>query len=315
MAMFWRRKALLCKTETVYATDPVPTGAANAILGRNVKIMPMEGQDVSRELDRPFFGAQPTIPVGLHAKLSFSVEVKGSGAQTAGTPPAYGPCLRACGLAEVIVAGTSTTYNPVSSGIESATFYLNIDGVLFKLTGARGTAKLNLGAQGLVTLDFEFTGLFVQPADQAMPVVAISTQIAHVPQVATTANTPTLSLGAFTPVVRSFSFDLGGAVETRFLIRSESVLITDRAEQVELVIEAAPLATFNPFVLAAAQTPLALSMVHGVGAGRVTTLSVPTAQMQRPTGFDQQQNVVEQTLRLVPQPSSAGNDQFTLAFT
>lgn len=314
MAMFWRRKALLCKIETTYGTDPVPTGAANAILASNVRIQPMEGQDVSRELDLPNMGAQPTIPVGLHAKLSFSVEVKGSGGQIAGTPPAFGPCLRACGMAEVIAVGATVTYNPVSTGIESATFYLNIDGVLFTLLGARGTGTYRMTAQGLVVLEFEFTGLFVQPADQAMPTVALTTQLNHAPQVATTANTPTLTLGAFAPVTRSFSLAFGNAVEPRFLVRSEAVLITDHAEQIELAIEAAPLATFNPFQLAAAQTPVVLSLVHGVGAGRITTLAVPAAQMQRPSGFEQQQGIVEQTLRLVPMPQ-AGNDQFTLAFS
>ena len=313
MAMFWRRKALLCKIETTYSTDPVPTGAANAILASNVRIQPMEGQDVSRELDLPNMGAQPTIPVGLHAKLSFSVEVKGSGGQIAGTPPAFGPCLRACGMAEVIAVGATVTYNPVSTGIESATFYLNIDGVLFTLLGARGTGTYRMTAQGLVVLEFEFTGLFVQPADQAMPTVALTTQLNHAPQVATTANTPTLTLGAFAPVTRSFSLAFGNAVEPRFLVRSEAVLITDHAEQIELAIEVAPLATFNPFQLAAAQTPVVLSLVHGVGAGRITTLAVPAAQMQRPSGFEQQ-GIVEQTLRLVPMPQ-AGNDQFTLAFS
>lgn len=315
MAMFWRRKTLLCKVETTYGTDPVPTGVANALLAKDVKISPMEGQDVSRELETPYFGAQRTIPVGMHAKLNFSVEVKGSGAQTPGTPPPYGPCLRAMGLAEVVVANTSVTYNRVSSGIESVTFYLNIDGILFKLLGARGTGKLVINAQGLAMIDFEFTGLFAQPESQALPVVSTSSQLDHVPQVATTANTPTLTLGAFSPVVRSFTFDFASQVENRFLIRSEAVLITDSSEKIEVQVETVPLATFNPFLLAASQTPLDVALVHGVGAGRVMTLSVPTAQMQRPASFESQQNVVEQKLQMVPIPSSAGNDQFTMAFT
>lgn len=65
----------------------------------------MEGQDKSRELELPYHGAQPTIPTELHMKLAFRVEAKGSG--TKGTAPPFGPLLRACGMAEMIVATTS----------------------------------------------------------------------------------------------------------------------------------------------------------------------------------------------------------------
>ena len=127
MPMYWNEKTLLLKAETTYGTDPTPTGAANAILATDVRLSPMEGQDVDRMLDLPFMGASGTVAAGLHAKISFKVEVKGSGA--AGTPPAFGPILRACGCAEVIVASTSVTYSRVSKNHGSATIYMNIGGV------------------------------------------------------------------------------------------------------------------------------------------------------------------------------------------
>ena len=34
MAKYFRKKILLAKTESVYGTDPTPSGAANAILTR-----------------------------------------------------------------------------------------------------------------------------------------------------------------------------------------------------------------------------------------------------------------------------------------
>jgi hypothetical protein len=37
----WNKKALLLKNEVTYATDAVPTGAANAILGYDVGIKPL----------------------------------------------------------------------------------------------------------------------------------------------------------------------------------------------------------------------------------------------------------------------------------
>jgi hypothetical protein len=97
MPKFWRKKTLLAKIEGTYNTDPTPTGAANAILAVEVEWDPMLGEDVNRNLELPAFGNQGTVPIDLHGRLSFKVELAASGA--AGTAPAWGPLLRACGVA------------------------------------------------------------------------------------------------------------------------------------------------------------------------------------------------------------------------
>lgn len=310
MALFWRSKRLLIKPETVYNTDPAPTGAANAILAVDVKVMPMEGKDVSRELDLPFFGAQPTLPADLHAKISFKVELAPSG--LAGTAPAWGPLLRGCGCAQTIVAATSVTYNPITTGIESVTIYLYIENTLYKISGARGTVKFALDASGIPYMEYEFTGLFTLPVEGVKPTVDL-TAFAK-PRLASSANTPTFNINGVTMPMRSYSLDMGNAVETRFLIGSESVLITDHAEQMEIKVEAVPLTILNPYQLAANQTDVAVNLIHGIGAGARATIAIPKMQMQRPAGLDNQQNIVEWTLRGVPQPN-LGNDQWTLALT
>lgn len=216
--MFWRLQALLAKIETTYGTDSAPTGAANAILASNVKISPMEGNDVKREFERPALGGRPSIAAGLFSKITFQVEVKGAG--TAGTAPAIAVLLRACAMAETIVVATSVTYNPVSANHESATIYFNSDGVNYVLRGARGTFKYMLNAQGIPMLEFELTGLFSQPAAVAMPVPNYGTQLTQMPQVATTANTPTFTLGGVSLPLRTFTFSAGNEVRPRLLVRS-----------------------------------------------------------------------------------------------
>lgn len=310
MALYWRDKTLLAKIETVYGTDPAPTGAANAILAKEITLSPMEGTDVSRELELPNMGAQPTIAAELHATLKFRVELQASG--SLGVAPAWGPLMRACSFAQTIVATTSVTYNPITTGQESVTLYLNVGGTLFNLKGARGDVTLMLDAQGIPHLEFTFTGLWVAPAAQAKPAVTLSGFVD--PTVATTANTPVFTLDAFTPKVRNFKLAAGNQVERRFLIGSEEILITDHAEQVEFQIEAEALATWNPFSLALSGTPVALTMRHGTAAGRRCTVNVPKLQIQRPQSLAVQQNVVEWALRGVPLPT-AGNDQWTLALT
>lgn len=313
MPKIWRNKAILAKIETTYGTDAVPTGAANAVMATEVQLSPMEGQDISRELDsRPFMGGQPTIAAGLYAKLSMKVELKGSG--TAGTPPGFSALLRACACAEVVSAGVSVAYNRVSTGHESASIYVNIDGTRHVLTGARGNVVLKLSAQGIPYLEFEFWGLYSTPTDVALPAVTLGTQLSLAPQHGSSANTPTFTVGGVTLILREFSLDFGNQVVPRLLIRSESIMISDIDETIDMRVEAVPLATLNPFLLAQNATTQVLQLVHGVGAGRICTLSVPTAQFMRPSGYQQQDGIVEWPLKMKPIPT-AGNDQLTLTFT
>lgn len=310
MPLKWNRKVILWKIETVYGTDAVPTGGANAILATNVQLQPMEGEDKSRELELVTLGAQPTVPVGLHAKLSFEVELAASG--TAGTAPAWGALLRGCAVAETIAAGVSVTYNPVSTAHESGTAYFWIENTKFALVGARGTATLKIDAQGIPKIAFAITGLFTAPAETAQATPTLTAW--QKPIVATKANTPVCTFNAQALVLRSMELDLANEVVTRFLIGSEGVLITAKNETLKATIEAVPLTTLNPYALALAQTAAPFVLTHGVGAGKIISLNVPLAQIQRPAGLAQQQGIVEWPLSFVPQVN-AGNDQWTLTLT
>lgn len=142
--MKWRTKILLAKIESTYGVDSVPTAALNAILATEVVYTPMEGSDVSRDLEHPYLGAQGTIPAELQAKLSFKVELAPSG--TPGVAPAWGPLLRGCAMAQTIVASTSVRYNPITDTHESLTIHFWIDTTRYVMLGARGNAKLMVSA-------------------------------------------------------------------------------------------------------------------------------------------------------------------------
>ena len=312
--MFWDLQLLTAKEETVYGTDANPTAAANAVLAQNVKLTPMAATEVTRQHARPYQGARPSLLVGKHMKLSFEVEAKGSG--TAGTAPGFAVFLRSCKMAEVIAAAASVTYNPVSTGHKSCSIYFYIDGVLFKIIGARGDWKYKLTADGIVVIEFTFTGLFTQPTSVAVPTPTYGSQLTELPQEASTETVPTFSIGAFaTAGLRSLTFNAGNNVVFRNIVRRRQVIIPASDESLEFQIEAEALATFNPFALAAAGTPQAVTLTHGIGAGKVVTLSVPQLQILNPGDLAQQDGIVEYALRGKCLPSATENDQFTLAFT
>lgn len=312
--MFMDLQLLTAKEEVTYGVDSAPSAVSNAVLAQNVKITPMAATEVQRQHARPYQGARPSILVGKHVMITFEVEAKGSG--TAGTPPGYAVFLRCCKMAEVIVPDTSVTYNPVSTGHKSCSIYFFVDGILFKLIGARGDWNRKLNADGIVVDEFKYTGLFTQPSSAAVPAPTYGTQLTEIPQEATTETVPTFSIGAFTAAaLRSLTFSAGNAVVFRNIIRRRQIIIRRSDESMEFQIEAEPLATFNPFVLAESGTPQAVTLVHGVGAGKIVTLSVPRFQILNPGDLQEQDGVVEYALRGKCLPSNTGNDQFTLTYT
>ncbi len=310
MAIFQRLMVLLAKIEVSYAIDPTLTGEANAILAQNVSIKPMEGSDVPRNLVQPNFGNQPTIPADTHVVIEFDVELAGSG--TAGTAPGWGPLLRACGYAEVIVASTSVTYSPITNSIESLYAKFWMGSTLHAIKGMRGTAKITANAQGIPTMHFTFTGLYVAPSEVSAATPTLTGF--KKPLIVNKTNTPTFTVNSVALVMRNYSLDLANQVEPRMLVGSESVLVTDHKEQLDFTVEAVPVSTLDIYGLATASTTVPVSLAHGTAAGNIVTINTPTAQFKRPTGYTFNQGIAEWPVSMLVLPN-AGNDQVSIALT
>ncbi len=274
----WRKKVILAKIETEYGTDPVPTGAANAILVSDVTIEAMAGESVSRGLVRDTLGAEAEIPVGTHVVAEFSVEIAGSGA--AGTAPAYGPLLRACAMAETIAAGVDVQYDPVSADEESVTIYFNNDGNKHVLLGARGNVTLDFAAKAIPHYRFRFVGLWSDPAAAAMPAPSFAGFVAPLP--VNNANTPSFALHGYAGVMQSLSIDLGNVVNHRDLVGAEAVQRPDRQSKGTVVIEEPALGTKNFYTAAKSATLDAIALTHGLVAGNIVQIGGPKVQLKAP---------------------------------
>lgn len=309
MAIFWDDKILLAEIESAYGVDEGPVGA-NAILAKDVSLSPMEGQDLDRDLELAYFGSQGTVPVEIHSKISFKVEMAPSG--VAGTPPAWGPLVRACAVTETIEPDVSVTYSPRTRDAEALSIHLYNGDTRYVLIGCRGDMNIEYVANAIPYIMVDFTGLFTLPSEETRPNPVLTAW--QRPQHVSRAFTEMTLAGNSGLTTRSFKMNFANQVEPRFLIGPEEILITGKNEQVEMTIEAVPLSTFDPYAAAFQQTELALSLRHGVGAGRIATLAMARAQMQRPGGVETPQNITEWPLRLKPIPT-AGNDQWTLTLT
>lgn len=311
MPLLLRKRLILIETESTYGTDPVPDGA-DAVLVRDLNITPLQSDVVSRDLVRPYLGASEQLLANTRVECTFSVELAGSG--TAGTAPAYGKALKACGLSETVVATTSVTYAPVSASFSSVTIYYNIDGVLHKVTGARGTFTLNGSVGEIPTIDFTFTGIYNTPTDTAAPTPTYANQAT--PVIFKNGNTNGFELLSYAGCLQSVSFDIGNTLVYRELVNcTKQTLLTDRRSTGSVTLEAVTMATKNYFTAALTDSSLGnLLFQHGQTPGNIVDFASTKIDIGD-VSYGDQDGIAMLTIPYTAVPSTAGNDEFSLVYT
>lgn len=313
-----RNTAILAKIESTYGTDAAPTEAANALLVSNVSINPLNAQNVPRDLIRPYLGGSEQLVGAAYVEMSFDVELAGSG--MAGTPPAYGPLLRACGFAEVATAGIRTEYNLVTPVADSVSIYYFSDGVKHVARGCRGDVSIKMSSKARPVLSFKFQGL--DGGISAATPAALTLSGFKSPAVVSDANTGDLTFGctytAATPTLtggqgypsQGIEIALGNSVSYTPLLGGESIDVTNRevTGKVQLDLTAAQEVTFMGNVKA--NTLQSAGLMHGTVAGGKVMLFMPAVQLINPSKSDVNGKLLcGYDLRAVP---SAGNDELKI---
>ena len=305
-----RKRLIRVKKESTYGTDATPVGT-DALLVRNLEITPVEADVVSRDLIRPYLGNSPQLLANTRVSITFQVEMAASG--TAGTAPRFGSILQACGMSETIVATTSVTYAPVSSAFSSASIYFNNDGIRHIMTGCRGSFTMTAEVGQIPTIDFTMVGCYNAPTDTAAPSTTYSTQAS--PLIFKQGNTSAFSFFSYAGCLQSVSFDMANETVYRELVGcTKEVLITNRAPSGTVMLEAPALATKDFFALSQTETTGALTFLHGTTAGNRVTFTASQCDVGNPT-YGDQDGVQMLNIPYVAVPSTAGNDELSLAFT
>ena len=311
MPLLSRKRLILAKTEATYGTDSTPAGT-DAVLVRDLNITPLQSDTVDRELIRPFLGASQQLLANTKVEVTFQVELVGSG--TLGTAPAYGRVLQACAFSETISAGVSVTYAPVSSSFSSVSIYYNIDGVLHKVTGCRGTFTLNGSVGEIPYIEFTMTGIYNTPTDTAAPSATYSNQA--VPVIFKNTNTSGFEFLSYAGCLQSIEMTCGNEVIYRELVGcTKEVLIVDRAVSGTVVIEATTMAQKNFFTAALSDTTLGnLTFQHGQQSGNRVTVSSTSIDLGD-VSYEDQDGIHMLSLPFIAVPTSTGNNEVTLLYT
>jgi hypothetical protein len=309
--MLKNKALILAKVETVYGTDPTPTGAANAILCGNVDYDVLENK-LERNNIKSSFGALKFVAIGEGQKLSFEVELKGSGA--AGTAPEISPLLRACGFTLTTNAGVSNVYTPNSAGssAESVTIYYYIDGIMHAATGCRGSVSLSdAKVNQFAKLKFDFTGIFAGPTATTL---ATPTFNATVPPIFKGAS---FAIDSYAAIIDGLSIDVKNDVAKRVSVNAATGIlewfIKERMVSGKIAPEMVLPATKDFWTMWSGGSTYAMTATIGASAGNRCVITAPAVQLEKPK-YGERESILTAEMGLVLTPTSAGNDEVIFTF-
>jgi hypothetical protein len=311
MAKVTRNRGILCEIEASYGTDPSASASANYIRCRSLEIEPLQADTVERETIRPYFGNYDILLANQRVQITIEVELAGSGA--AGTAPAWDPLIRSCGNSVATSANTSVTYAPESTTHESCAIYYYDDGVRHVVLGARGTWSLSAEVGQIPVLTFSMTGRYAAPSDDTIGTVTEQNQAA--PVLFKNGNTSSFEIFGYAGALQSYSFDCNNETVYRELVGgTKEVLITDRKPGGSMTIEAVSLSVHNFFTDATGSSTGSNDFQHGQTAGNICTFSCPQTDIGS-IGYEDSDGVRMLNLPFVALPTSAGNNEYSLALT
>lgn len=305
MPKFYDRKVILQKIEPTEGTDAAPAVATDAILTRNYTPNVLEMDTRTRNLDLPYFGARPQIPVNLRRGATFEVDMAGSG--TAITAPAWMKLNRIAGFDAGVPGASSVIQKPISTGIVSASQWAYVDDLLLKTVGARASMGVRMEDDEFPFFTYTVLGRAPLAGEsEAVPGAPVHTAWKE-PVLASTENT-TFTLDGYALPLRRMELDSNNDLAFRSLIGPQDrVTWRNRAWGGRILGELPNLATKNFFTNIRSGATVALSVIHGTATGNIVKIDAPEVQI---VGIDtpEEDGILMVALDVILRPS-AGNDE------
>lgn len=306
--MLIRKCTLLGKIEGTYGVDASPVPATDAILAKGTDVRVL-GEELVRDFERSSLSPLPHVIGEKYAELKFQTEIKGSGA--AGTAPEIGKLFRGCGFAETTIPATSNAYDPSSASFSSLTFYVYRDGILHKLTGARGTFEVDVTVGKNGAIAWTFQGIYNAVTDVAL---VSGTYVSALPPVVLSA---AFSVGGYSAVATKLALNMANELAFRRDMSAvtgiREILITGWDGRGGSFDPEAVLEATHPFYANwASANQAALSVTIGASAGNRCVITAPKAQYKSIAPGDRDKiYVYEVPIRLA---QNAGDDEVKFLF-
>lgn len=218
--------------------------AADAVPVFDVQYSPEYSKTTMKEA-RGFPGGAADKVTGGYQKLTFKAYIRGSSAKD--VPTINGKLLRLCGNSETITATTSVTYAPATDSFEHGIIYYYVggaSGVLHKMTGVRGSAKLVSKVGDLDYYEFEFMGLDAGPV-AAGTLPAVSWIGLSTPMHTAAATVETMTLFGQAVGMANMTITLGNKFSHMHVTGEEEIAFESREGSVDISIVEPNPATIN----------------------------------------------------------------------
>jgi len=316
-----RRTVVTAESETTYNDGTTPALADDALLvyGDGASVY----TQATNVVDNPALRASLTPQKALIGRTLATVNLQtylmtaSKATDTVGetsSRPFFSNLLKACGWSEATGddgSSSSTVYTPVSSSIESCAIWVYADTALHKIDGCYGSFTLTMNAGGAPDLNFSMMGLYTAPTAGSTSGVAYPTDDKVLVE------NEQITIGAFTPVVRSVTLNWATTVSERSDANSDKgfggVQLTDRAPTLTIVVEQDALGTFDPWADLYTTPSKSIVFTHATSATETIDLSVPNPQLTNVTrGNDGGVNTLSLDYRLW---SNTDDGEATLTFT
>jgi hypothetical protein len=268
-----KKRVLGVKTESTVGTAETLAAADCTINAYNVVVQPDIAVD-QRE-GQGGFGRLASITGPRMGKATFSVDFAYAGA--AAVPTWASTLLPACGM----VLSTATFYPRTEvpgSNVKTLTIGAFGDGKLKQIYGAVGNAKFNFNVGKMITVDFEFSGVYSDESDTAIPssINYVNTLPLRYAGGATTWDAVSLFL-------QSATLDLRNVITPREQSTTaagvHSFVITDRNPMVKANPESKLVATQARYTQLTAHSESTLSFTIAGPTTSTVVISAPKAQI------------------------------------
>lgn len=308
-----KRKVVGLKVESPAGTEATLSAATDYLAAVDFK-WDAAAKPVTDEIEYASggYGSREKFMVSLTRECSFVLPIVGAGTPL-GTnyPDAWLALYRACGHAATVNAATSVVLNPVSSGEESATFNVNEDGFLRKLTFARGSLKWVFEEGKVGRLSAAIMGLYSTPSDVASPTVTLPT----LPKaVGFSKSNTVVTLGGATLKVSRVEIDEGRVHSYRNMSNAEDIVPQDCKPTVTMKFELPTATVKNLYQELESTATQALAIDHGTVAGNKFGFAAARAQLVDLTEGDDR-GVIFTTAKFELIPTTAGNDHYAITLT
>ena len=316
---FFRRRGLTAKAESTEGTDSVPTVADNGMIIMDGS-MSTETDIYERAVDKTFLGHDPFVTGNKRATVQGTIDLvpPATPGQASTSSSHVEALLLPCAHAVVKSSGgKTTTYNPISNSIPSASIYWYHADTLIKILGSRGVLSglmMEIGQAARATV--AMTGRYSAVEEVSLPTITVPT-INPVPlRYTNSVATITSPVGGspLTVWAKMLSVDTGLEVGTTEYTSEMFTRHRDRRATFTMRIARTDLDDFNPWAVRDANTVIRLTMrvYEDEDPGLYTELSV-RGQIEGVQDVDiDGDRGIEITGRCIP--SSSGNDEYYLQF-